>query len=289
MSAERKRLVLITGGAGGLGRAMAARFVERGDHCLLADLNESALGRAQAELGAERVSTFAVDLSDAASRARLVEHVVHTFGRLDVLVNNAGVIDTTPFEQRSDASVERELAVNLLAPLVLTRALLPLLAQAAGGGRVISIVSLGGLFPMPETPVYCAAKFGLRGAMLSLGLDAQRLGVRVSVVNPSATETPMLMHEAIHGGNSLQFMDPPQRPEHVAEVVMRQLRSPRLERFVRAGESWLVRFAMLVPSLLERALPWFRARGEAGRRRYVASLAARGLIRGDGQRWQLLP
>ena len=173
-----------------------------------------------------------------------------------------------------------------MAPLLLTHSLLPTL-QGAGDGRVVSIVSLGGLFPLPESTVYSASKFGLRGAMLCLGLDGPRLGVRFSVVNPSATETPMLMREAIHGGNKLQFMDPPQTPDEVARQVMRCLDDPCLERFVRPSESWTVRLAMLFPNMLGRVIPWFARSAERGHARYVKSLAERGLIRRNGDDWEI--
>ena len=277
---------LVTGGAGGLGRAIAKRLIERGIRCLLVDINPAGLGRAVEALG-PMATLYEADLTDPAARERLVQHVRDRWGRLDVLINNAGIVGTKPFEQRAHESIREELELNLIAPILLTHSLLPLL-QSAGDGRVVSIVSLGGMFPLPETSVYSASKFGLRGAMLCLGLDGQRLGLRFSIVNPSATETPMLMREAIHGGNKLQFMDPPQMPDEVALQVMRCLDKPCLERFVRTSESWTVRLAMLLPNMLARALPLFRRSAERGHQRYLASLVERGLVRQQGGEWELI-
>lgn len=175
-----------------------------------------------------------------------------------------------------------------MAPLLLTHRLLPLLHNS-GDGRVVNIVSLGGMFPLPESMVYSASKFGLRGAMRCLGLDGARLGVRVSIVNPSATDTPMLMREAIHGGNKLQFMDLPQQPDEVALQVLRCLDAPCLERFVHPSQSWTVRLAMLLPNLLTRALPLFARSAERGHRTYLASLQQRGLIRPRQDGWEVVP
>ncbi|WP_369975619.1 SDR family NAD(P)-dependent oxidoreductase [Xanthomonas bundabergensis] len=277
---------LVTGGAGGLGRAIAARLIQRGVRCLLVDIDADALERAVRALGPMATPHLA-DLTDPAARQALVQRVHTHCGRLDLLVNNAGIVGTTPFEQRSQDSIRGELDLNLMAPLLLTHSLLPLL-HCAGDGRVVSIVSLGGMFPLPESTVYSASKFGLRGAMLCLGLDGARLGVRFSIVNPSATETPMLMREAIHGGNKLQFMDPPQTPDAVALQVLRCLDAPCLERFVRSSESWSVRLAMLLPNLLVRALPWFRRSAERGHQRYLASLVQRGLVRQREGEWELV-
>lgn len=277
---------LVTGGAGGLGRAIATRLIERGVHCLLVDINPAALERAVQALG-PKATPYVADLTDPAARERLVQHVRDQWGHLDVLVNNAGIVNTTPFEQRGQDSIRSELELNLMTPIMLTHSLIPLL-QRTGNGRVVSIVSLGGMFPLPETSVYSASKFGLRGAMLCLGLDAERLGIRSSIVNPSATETPMLMREAIHGGSKLQFMDRPQMPDEVAVQVMRCLDEPCLERFVRTSESWTVRLAMLLPNMLVRILPLFRRSSERGHKRYLASLVERGLVRQQGGEWELV-
>lgn len=279
------RVALITGGAGGMGRAMATRLLQRGAHCLLVDINAASLQAAAAQLGAG-VSTWQADLTQLASLEALVAHVGERFGRLDILVNNAAITVTGPFEQRPVQRIVDELQVNLVSPILTIRLLLPLLQRAADP-RVVSIASLGGMFPLPETTLYSASKFGLRGAMLCLGLDGPRLGVRFSVIHPSATETPMLIREAIEGGNTLQFMDPPQMPADVAEQLMRTLDDPQLERYVRASESWLVRLVMLLPNLLPRLIPLFERSGQKGHARYVKSLAQRGLIEQREGSWRL--
>ena len=87
----------------------------------------------------------------------------------------------------------------------------------------------------------------------------------------------MLQREAVEGGNSLQFQDPPQTPDDVARCVLRMLDAPRLERYPKPSESWLVRVVMLVPNLLPRLIPLFRGRGERGQARYLAELRERGL------------
>ncbi len=278
-------VAVITGGAGGIGQATAARLIERGITCLLVDIDAAALERAAQALG-PRALTHCADLGGTQALAELAARVDRQFGRLDLLVNNVGVTDTRPFEQRSIESIVREMQINLLMPMALTHALLPRL-QAAADGRVITTVSLGGLFPLPETTVYSASKFGLRGAMLCLGLDEARLGVRFSIVNPSATETPMLMREAITGGNQLQFMDPPQTAAEVAACILRSLDEPVLERYVRGSESWLVRLAMLVPNRLARLIPLLQRSAAKGHRRYLDSLQQRGLIERQGDAWRL--
>ncbi|MCU1739329.1 MULTISPECIES: SDR family oxidoreductase [unclassified Pseudomonas] len=276
---------LITGGAGGLGRAIAAVLIARGIRCLLVDIDPTRLAQAATALGPMAL-THEADLTDPQALENLVSRVRNELGRLDLLVNNAGILSNVLFEVRPMPSIVREVQLNMLVPIELTQALLPLLQQATDG-RVISIVSLGGLFPMPETCIYSATKFGLRGAMLCLGLDGPRLGVKFTIVNPSATETPMLMREAIENGNKMQFMDRPQMPADVAKTVLQALDKPRLEMFVRPSESWSARLVMLAPGILPYVLPLFRRKSEAGHRKYLASLTQRGLIKKDGEGWRL--
>nr|WP_241679073.1 SDR family oxidoreductase [Pseudomonas kitaguniensis] len=268
-----------------MGRAIAAALIARGVKCVLVDIDAVRLAEAATALGPQAL-TYQADLTDREALGGLVNYVSSEIGRLDLLVNNAGILSNIPFETRPTVSIAREVQLNMMVPLELCQAFLPLLQQASDG-RVISIVSLGGLFPMPETCIYSATKFGLRGAMLCLGLDGKRLGVKFTIVNPSATETPMLMREAIENGNKMQFMDPPQMPADVAKTVIKALEKPRLELFVRPSESWTARLAMLVPGILPHILPLFRRKSEKGHRNYVVSLEQRGLITRDGEGWRL--
>jgi short-subunit dehydrogenase len=203
--------------------------------------------------------------------ARVWEHC----GRIDVLVNNTGMTSTERFADRSLESMDREILVNTLSPLYVTRLALPLLRLSADP-RVISTVSLAGIFPQPETPVYCASKFALRGAMLSIAMDLRAEGITVSSVLPSATDTRMLHREAITGGNLMQFQDPPQTPEVVAATMMRLLDRPRLEAYPKPRESYLVRAVMAVPNMLFVLVPFFEGKGVKGHQAYLRELIDRG-------------
>jgi NAD(P)-dependent dehydrogenase (short-subunit alcohol dehydrogenase family) len=282
----RGKVIVVTGGAGGIGRAFCRVAGARGATVIVVDvaarraadlagrLVEPAAGPAHLAIGA--------DLTDVAQIEAMLARVQEHAGRIDVLVNNTGMTSSTRFADRDLASIEREIALNTLSPLYVTRLAIPLLERSADP-RVITTVSLAGIFPQAETPVYCASKFGLRGAMLSIALDLRHRGITVSSVLPSATDTPMLAREAIEGGNSLQFQDPPQTAAHVAGVMIGLLDRPRLEAYPKPQESWLVRAAMAVPSLLPVVLPFFEGRGQRGEQEYLRTLIARGdVTEGDG-------
>lgn len=278
-------VAVVTGAAGGIGQVICTRLLQRGMRVVMVDIQAERLQQLAIKLG-KGATPFAADLTDQQALGRLMAFIEAEFGHLDILINNAAVTRVEPFDTRSVDSIVDELNINLISPLILTRLAIPLLKRSADA-RVITTVSLGGIFPMPESPIYSASKFGLRGAMLSIGLDLADKGIKVGSVLPAATETPMLQQEAIDGGNALQFIDPPQPPEAVADQVLLMLDHPCLERTPKASESWLSKLAMLFPNLLPRAIGLFRKRGEKGMQRYLDSLGQRGLAhRVDGQ-WRL--
>jgi NAD(P)-dependent dehydrogenase (short-subunit alcohol dehydrogenase family) len=279
----RDKVVVVTGGAGDIGRAFAARASEQGAHVVVVDVDQARAVRVAEGLPLPGTA-IPGDLTSRSFVEDLVTTVGERFGRIDVLVNNVGMTSSERFDVRSVESIEREIAVNLLSPLVLTRLAIPLL-HCSTDPRVVSTVSLGGIFPLGETPIYTASKFGLRGAMLAIGLDLRDKGITAGSVLPSAVDTRMLQEEAIEGGNSLQFQSPPQTPEDVVRALVSILDRPRLEVYPRPSEALLTRVTMLAPNLLPRILPLFRGKGDKGMKTYLESLESRGVVRHDGARW----
>lgn len=282
----RGKVIAVTGGAGDIAAEFIGPAARRGATIAVIDIREAAAERAVARLGTGSHRGYACDLTDLNQVQALVSWLQADFGRLDVLVNNVGMSSQERFDERSVASIRQELEVNLLSPLILTRLAVPLLRQSPDP-RVITTVSLGGIFPLGETPIYTASKFGLRGAMLAIGLDLAAKGIKVSSVLPSATDTRMLRQEAVEGGNTLQFQDPPQPPDRVAAAMMSLLDRPRLEAYPRPSESLLVRFGTLFPNLLPRIMPLFRRKGERGLAAYLRRLERDGHVRRTADGWEL--
>lgn len=283
----RGKVILVTGGAGGIGSALCQRFATQGAVCLVVDIDQARAERVADELEGGGHSGIGCDLLDQAAVERLFGQVSDRHGKLDVLVNNVGMTSAERFDVRSVESIRQEIELNLLSPLITTRIAIPLLRSAADP-RVVTTVSLGGIFPLGETPIYTASKFGLRGAMLSIALDLRDKGIIAGSVLPSATDTRMLRKEAVDGGNVLQFQDPPQQPSDVVAAVQRLLDRPALEVYPKASESYLVRLAMLEPNLLPRLIPLFRKKGARGMARYLEELRRRGLARRTDGRWELV-
>ncbi|GAA0969176.1 SDR family oxidoreductase [Actinocorallia libanotica] len=250
---------VVTGAAGAIGSAVCARLVARGFEVIAVDVDEAGLARLPS------VTPLVADLTDPASH----DAIAAAAPRCDVLVNNAGIVVTTPFERAERSDILREQHLNLQAPILLTHALFPALQRASG--QLISVVSLGSMLPLAESPGYSASKFGLRGFLLSLAMRERETGVRVGIVNPGAVDTPMLRHEAATGGSPLNFLGVPMRPEAVADAVVGLLDRPRLEVNLPRHDGWLVKIALLAPGVFRRIRPLLERAAQPALRRYRES------------------
>ncbi|MEI6513689.1 MAG: SDR family oxidoreductase [bacterium] len=281
------KVIVITGGAGGIGSHLAHEFASSGARLVLLDLDEKRLEKVIAGLPGTGHHAIALDLTDRNAIDRAIEDISQKYGHIDVLIPNAAITTTARFDERSVESIEHELDINLRSPLVIIRKCIDLLKKS-DDPRIITTVSLGGIFPLGETPLYTISKFGLRGAMLSMSLDFASKGIKAGSVMPSATDTPMLQREAVDGGNSLQFMDPPQKTADVAKAFMKMLDKPKFEVYPKPSESWLVRIAMLFPSQLPLLMPLFVGKGERGHKRYLKELELRGIARQVNGVWEII-
>jgi short-subunit dehydrogenase len=232
---------VVTGAAGAIGSATTRRLLEREYDVLAVDVDAQRLSMLPAP-----ARTLTADLTDPSAADR----VAAAAQRCDLLVNIAGIVVTTPFERASTEEILREQQVNLTAPMLLTRALLP--ALMAARGQIVAVASVGSMLPLAQSPGYSASKFGLRGFLLALGLRERETGVRVSIINPGSVDTPMLRHEAATGGSPLNFLGTPLRPDTIADAVLRQLDRPRPETNLPRTDGWLTKTVMLNPGLLHR-------------------------------------
>ena len=193
------QVVLITGGSRGLGLALAERYGRSGARLVLAARDVEELISARHTLldrGAvqspDDVLLIPADLTDATQAVMLIDHAVGHFGRIDVLINNAGIIEVGPVENQPIAAYRRAMATNFFAALHTTHAALPhLLGRAAGAedASIVNIASIGGKFAMPHMLPYVASKFALLGFSQGLHAELRYKGVRVTTVCPGLMRT----------------------------------------------------------------------------------------------------
>jgi NAD(P)-dependent dehydrogenase (short-subunit alcohol dehydrogenase family) len=186
---DLKRVALVTGGAGALGRGIAARLQKDGCRIVLADINASACEEAAKALGQD---TFAVemDVTSTPSIAAAVSRVLERWGRIDILVNNAGVLVKEDHWQMDEAVFDRIVRINLKGPFLVARAVIPTM-KAQGHGRLVSITSRNGL--AGGMPAYGASKAGLDALTVSWARELGEWNITANAVAPSSIQvTPGL-------------------------------------------------------------------------------------------------
>ena len=240
---KRYRAIL-TGASGGIGRAIAAALAPYCEALLLVGRDAARLDEARRAAGPV-ARTLVADLGTPAGR-----DAVELLG-VNLLINNAGAGDFAWLETQDDATLERIMQANALAPMQLTRRLLPELRRA-GEAWIVNVGSIMGYLGYPGQSAYCASKFALRGFSEALRRELADTGVQVLHLAPRATRTAM--NGA--GMNSLNAelgvaMD---APEAVARQLLALLERPSRERLLGMPEALFARLNQLVPGLVDRAL-----------------------------------
>jgi NAD(P)-dependent dehydrogenase (short-subunit alcohol dehydrogenase family) len=179
---------LVTGAASGIGQAIAAALIESGAQVMLSDIDEEAVGKAAAELGAR---SLRCDVTVADDVERTVQATTEVLGGLDVLCNNAGIEQTYRFVDHPEAEFDRIVAVNLKGVWLGIKYGGPAIA-GSGGGAIVNTASVAGLVGCPYFSAYCATKAGVISLTQTAALEFRDLGVRVNCVCPGLIATPMM-------------------------------------------------------------------------------------------------
>ena len=197
----KEKVVIVTGAARGIGRGIATTFRRAGARVLVADLgvlaSESSWvyelsAREQLEETARALDALAVDVdvTDAASCEALVETARQRFGRVDVLVNNAGLVRTGALREYDEASWDRTFDVNVKGVFLMSKAVIPAI-EAAGGGAIVNVASIAGLRGHANMTCYCASKFAVVGLTEAMAQELAPLQIRVNAVCPGIVATSM--------------------------------------------------------------------------------------------------
>ena len=194
MAETRDRTALVTGAARGIGFAAAARFLAEGWRVALLDIDGPAVEASVARLDRpEAVLALTADVSDPEAVAASFRRVAERFGRLDALVNNAGIAIFGPIETTTFADWSRVLAVNLSGPFLCTQAAVPLMTE---GGAIVNVTSISGLRASTLRVAYGTSKAGLAHLTKQQAVELAQLGIRVNAVAPGPVDTAMA--KAVH-------------------------------------------------------------------------------------------
>jgi 3alpha(or 20beta)-hydroxysteroid dehydrogenase len=214
-------VVIVTGGAQGMGAATAELLIEEGAYVILTDVNGEEGEHVAAQLG-NRAQFFKMDVSVEADWASLMDMAIARHGRIDGLVNNAAIFINALIEEMPPADFRRLIDIDLYGPWLGMRAVVPFMKKARSGS-IVNISSVEGLMGHCGRTGYTAAKWGLRGMTKSLALETGPFGVRVNSVQPGAINTPMLRN-GMAGESFDRFfpevsMNRPGEPHEIAAIT----------------------------------------------------------------------
>jgi NAD(P)-dependent dehydrogenase (short-subunit alcohol dehydrogenase family) len=221
---QHRKTAIVTGASGGIGSAIAEALVEHDYNVVLTGTNADRLAAVETAIGSQSVLSVVADVASAADRRRLVEAAVSRFGRIDVLVNNAGVFEPQPFLEVDESTLDRFLDVNLKGTYFLTQAVIPHL-QAAGGGAVINVGTvlvdhaLGGV----PASAAVASKGAIHALTVQLAAEFGKDNIRVNTIAPGIVRTPMHARNGIEDADSLAGLHLVERigePEEIAQVAV---------------------------------------------------------------------
>ncbi|MEC3977816.1 SDR family oxidoreductase [Amycolatopsis sp. H20-H5] len=233
------RVVVITGGARGIGAATAVALARLGARVVVGDLDQVQAEKTAAELGGNALA-LPLDVTDPKGFTAFLDEVEERVGPIDVLINNAGIMPLSPLDEEDDAATRRLLAINLHAVIHGTREAMVRM-RPRGTGHIVNIASMAGKAGFPGAATYCATKHAVVGLSESVHLELRGTGVLVSCVMPAVVRT-----ELASGLGEARFIKSVQ-PEDVAQAIVAALRRPKFDVFVPSSLDAMGRITRLLP------------------------------------------
>ena len=232
-------VVAITGGGRGIGRATARALIAQGARVAIGDIDAALAQRTAEELGSGTVG-LALDVTDRASFATFLDRVEERLGRLDVLINNAGIMPIGPFLEETDAMAARIVEINLNGAIFGSKLALQRFSQR-GTGHLVNIASTAGKAGVSGGATYCATKHAVVGLTEAIRQEVRGTGIGVSVVMPHVVNTEL--GSGLSNTRGFKLVE----PEDVADAIVGALRTGRYEVFVPRAMGLLLRSKALVP------------------------------------------
>jgi NAD(P)-dependent dehydrogenase (short-subunit alcohol dehydrogenase family) len=246
------KVVAITGGARGIGKATAAELVRAGAQVAIGDLDLELARATAAELGPS-VHAYELDVTSRESFARFLDAVEQDVGPLDALINNAGIMPLGAFLEETDASAERQLDINVHGVIFGMKEALPRMLSRRRG-HVVNIASVAGKGGFPHAATYCATKHAVVGVSEAVRLELRGTGIEISCVMPALVNTEL--GSGVEAGRAVKKLE----PEEVAAAIVDALRSPRFDVFVPRSTGPISKFMTLLPrSGREAVTRWLKA------------------------------
>jgi short-subunit dehydrogenase len=265
----KDKTVIITGASKGVGAACARSFAAQGANLVIVARGRRELDLIAVKLRTKtKVAVVPMDVADADACENLLKKAQFEFGAVHILVNNAGYHARGPFESVNAEEMARMVDVNLKAPIVLSRLVLPYLREA-GEGAIINVASLAGMLGVPNSAVYSATKAGLRALTFALFEELQGTGIKVAAVSPGPIDTGFIMSN-VDIVSDITFSQPISTDEEVANEILTLCSNNRREKVLPAMSGFLATFSNLVPGIARLIRPVLEKKGRRVKRELKA-------------------
>ncbi len=239
------RVVAITGGAQGIGKATATALVRKGCRVAIGDIDLTLAEATAAGLGGGTVA-LALDVTDRASFTAFLDEAERQLGPVDVVVNNAGIMPVTPFAGESEESVRRQIDINLIGVITGTQLAIERM-QPRGSGHIVNIASQAGKAAVPGIATYSATKHAVVGLSEAVRAELRNTGLEVACVMPTVVNTELT------SGVGQRWVKPVEA-EDVANEIVDALEVPRFDVFVPRANGALIKVSALMPRGLREAI-----------------------------------
>ncbi|MFM2033196.1 MAG: hypothetical protein RLZZ297_1961 [Chloroflexota bacterium] len=248
------RVVLVTGASSGIGAATAAALAAAGASVILCARREGALAAVAAALPhPERHCTIPLDVTDAGAVTTAITTALAHYGRIDVLVCNAGIGLTSPIADLDVELLHQVMRVNVAGTLLPIQAVLPLM-RAQGGGQVVVVTSVVGQHALPYNGGYAASKAALERICEALRIEEHRHSIAVTVVRPGTVASDFFSQRLGTAGERRRRQLPGMPPETVAQAIVGAIAHPRRVVYPRLRDWWIGVLADVFPALSDRVL-----------------------------------
>lgn len=259
------KVAIVTGASSGIGLAVAQQWAKRGGRVALVARTKRTLDEAKAGIG-DAAEVFPLDVADIGLLSKLPALVKERFGRLDVVVNNAGFNRRGPIDQFSAEELTQIISTNLTAPIVLTRAAVMVMER---GGSIVQVASIAGMVPVPHEATYSASKAGLRAFSRAVAYEMEEKGIHVGCVSPGPVDTGFLGD--LNEVPDIVLSQPMVTADEVATEVLRCIDERAEEIALPARSGRLATMGYLMPSFAKRIRPVLEKRGARNREAILAA------------------
>lgn len=255
------KTVIVTGASAGVGAATARKFADAGANLVLVARSKKNL-EAVAENLRDRtqVEIYVMDVADEEACVSVFKKANFEFGRVDILINNAGFHERGTTESVSAEDLGRMINVNLRAPVMLSRIALPFLIES-GGGAIINVGSLAGRTPLAGAATYAASKAGLRSFTYALADELADSGIKIALVSPGPIDTGFIMSD-MDQVSDVTFSQPMSTADEVAQTILDLCGNQQREQSMPALSGYLTTLMYLFPWLRRATRPMLERKGQ---------------------------